>query len=364
MRGDPAEDEVVATARRAVEDAGERSERGPARVDLAVTLRAAGRSLEAAEEAGRAVTVLRDDERPLAAARAQRLAADCLADADRHEDALGLLKRARRAFVAVDARGPDAAGTEAAAARSLRALGKTTESARALHRAQDGFDAAGMPVRAAICRLDRAVLLHDGGDVADAVELLAEARATFVAHRRPDLAAVCDFDLGVALLDVGQAEDAIERFVGARGIFTSLARRADHAACDLNMGVALAAVGRTDEARNALRRARTAFRDLGRGRDAEQAEHDLDVLDGLVDPDTAELSVLRDLGEVPAAVSDLAAGLTDPATGENPALGPAPDASDPASPSASEAPSPAPPDDAAESPATAPPDPARAPDPP
>ncbi len=321
---DGAAEEAVAAARRAVADAGERPGRGLALVDLAVTLRVAGRALEGAEEAGRAVTALRDDERPLAAARAQRLAADCLADADHHEDALGLLKRARRAFVAVDPQGPDAAGTEAAAARSLRALGKSTESGHALHRAETGFDAADMPVRAAICRLDRAVLLHDGGDVADAVELLTSARATFVAHRRPDLAAVCDFDLGVALLDDGRAEDAIERFVGARGIFTSLARRADHAACDLNMGVALAAVGRTEEARNALRRARTAFRDLGRGRDAEQAEHDLDVLDGLVDPDTAELSVLRELGEVPEAVSDLAATLTDPTTGESPAVGPSP----------------------------------------
>ncbi len=290
-------------ARRAVE-ASDAGERGQALVDLALTLRAAGRSLDGAAEAGRAVAALHGEERSLAAARAQRLAADCLADADRHEDALGLLKRARRAFVRLDPRGPDAAGTEAAAARSLRALGQTTESGHALHRAEAGFGAAAMPVRAAICRLDRGVLLHDDGDVADAVELLTEVRSTFVSHRRPDLAAVCDFDLGVALLDQGRAEDAIERFQRAHGIFTSLARRTDQAACDLNLGVALAAVGRTDEARSALHRAQTAFRDLGRGRDAEQAEHDLDVLDGLVDPDTAELSVLRDLGEVPDPLAE------------------------------------------------------------
>ncbi|CAN5581229.1 MAG: hypothetical protein ACR2JF_11585 [Iamia sp.] len=308
---DGAAEEAIAEARRAVEDASSAADEGPALLELAITLRAAGRALEGAEVAGRAVTALHRLERAVPAARAQRLAADCLADGDHHEDALALLKRARRTFVASQPKGPDAAGTEAAAARSLRALGKISESGHALHRAEAGFLAAEMPVRAAVCRLDRGVLLHDGGDVADAIELLTEARATFVAHRRPDLAAVCDFDLGVALLDDGRAEDAIERFVGARGIFTSLARRADHAACELNMGVALAAVGRTEEARNALRRARTAFRDLGRGRDAEQAEHDLDVLDGLVDPDTAELSVLRQLGEVPAEVSGLAEALDD-----------------------------------------------------
>lgn len=306
---DGAAQEAIAAARQVVEHAASAADEGPALVQLAITLRAAGRALDGAEAAGRAVTALHQMERNLAAARAQRLAADCLADGDRHEDALVLLKRARRTFVGVDPKGPDAAGTEAAAARSLRALGKISESGHALHRAEAGFLAAAMPVRAAVCRLDRGVLLHDGGDVADAITLLTQARSTFVEHRRPDLAAVCDFDLGVALLDEGRADDAIERFVGARGIFTSLARRADHAACELNMGVALAAVGRPDEARNALRRARAAFRDLGRGRDAEQAEHDLDVLDGLVDPDTAELSVLRELGEVPTDVSEMAGAL-------------------------------------------------------
>ena len=302
----------------------EPSDEGPgdgsaaALVQQAVALRDAGRALDGAEVAGRAVALFHRSEQALPAARAQRLAADCLADADHHTDALGLLKRARRAFVAADPLGPDAAGAEAAAARSLRALGHVEESRRALHRAEAAFTEAGMPVRAAVCLLDRAVLLHDDGDVADAIELLAEAKATFLAHRRADLAAVGDFDLGVALLDGGRAEDAIERFLGARGIFASLGRRADEAACDLNMGVALHAVGRTDEARQALRRARNAFRDLGRDRDVEQAEHDLDVLDGLVDPDTAELSVLRTLGEVPPEVT----GLTDQLA----AVAPAPDA--------------------------------------
>lgn len=282
---------------------------GRALLARALERRAAGHGAEGAELAGRAVAALHRADRSVAAARAQRLAADCLADVDHHEDALALLKRARRAFVADDPQGPDSAGCEVAAARSLRAIGRTVEAARALHRAEQAYRAAGMPVRAAVCALDRAVLLHDEGEAAEAVELLARARATFLDHRRPDLAAVSDFDLGVALLDNGQADDAIERLQSARGIFASLDRQADEAACDLNMGVALHAVGRTDEARHALRRARATFRDLGRGRDAEQAEHDLDVLDGLVDPDTAELSVLRDLGEVPPEVGDLAARL-------------------------------------------------------
>lgn len=299
--------EAVASARQEVAAATGGADRGRALVALALACREEGRALDGAEEAGRAVAAFREADRPVAAARAQRLAADCLADADHHEDALGLLRRARRIFVATDPQGPDTAGCEAAAARSLRAIGRTVEAGGALHRAEEIYAAAGMPVRAAICAADRAVLLHDEGEVTEAVTLLAEARATFLAHRRPDLAAVGDFDLGVALLDNGQADDAIERLLGARRIFASLARRADEAACDLNMGVALHAVGRTDEARNALRRARATFRDLGRDRDAEQAEHDLDVLDGLVDPDTAELSVLRDLGEVPAEVDALTA---------------------------------------------------------
>lgn len=281
-------------------------------LDEARRLRADGESLPAAETAGRAAAVYREGGDELQAARAQRLAADALADADHHEDALALLKRARRVFVRADAAGPDAAGAEAAAARSLRALGHTEESRRALHRAERGYSVSGMPVRAAMCVLDRAVLHHDEGDVADAIELLDGARQTFLDHRRPDLAAVGDFDLGVALLDGGRADDAIERFLGARGIFTSLGRKGDEASCDLNLGVALHAVGRSDEARLALRRARAAFRDLGRDRDAEQAEHDLDVLDGLVDPDTAELSVLRDLGEVPPELVTLAAQLDPP----------------------------------------------------
>lgn len=281
-------------------------------VDEARLLRADGRPAEAAEAAGRAAAVFREDGDELAAARAQRLAADCLADGDRHEDALSLLKRARRVFVRDDPSGPDAAGAEAAAARSLRALGHHEESRRALHRAERGYSASGMPVRAAMCMLDRAVLHHDDGDVADAIELLDQARTTFLDHRRPDLAAVGDFDLGVALLDGGRADDAIERFLGARSIFTTLGRTGDEASCDLNLGVALHAVGRSDEARLALRRARAAFRDLGRDRDAEQAEHDLDVLDGLVDPDTAELSVLRDLGEVPPELVSMAARLDPP----------------------------------------------------
>ncbi|HEX7133169.1 MAG TPA: tetratricopeptide repeat protein [Iamia sp.] len=281
-------------------------------IDAARQLRADGHPVEAAEAAGRATAVLRDQGDELGAARAQRLAADALADADHHEDALALLKRARRVFVGDDPSGPDAAGAEAAAARSLRALGHTEESRRALHRAERGYAASGMPVRAAMCVLDRAVLHHDDGDVADSIELLDAARTTFLDHRRPDLAAVGDFDLGVALLDGDRADDAIERFLGARGIFTSLGRRGDEASCDLNLGVALHAVGRSDEARLALRRARTVFRDLGRDRDAEQAEHDLDVLDGLVDPDTAELSVLRDLGEVPPELVTMAAQLDPP----------------------------------------------------
>lgn len=304
--------EAIAVARRTFDEAPSAADRARALTVLASALRSGGYALDGAETAGRAVSAFHERDDALAAARAQRLAADCLADVDRHEDALGLLKRARRVFVAHDAHGPDAAGTEVAAARSLRSLGHASASSRALHRAELAFTAAGMPVRAAVCRLDRAVLLHDDGDVADAIALLVEARHTFTAHRRPDLAAVGDFDLGVALLDDGQAEDAIDRFLGARGIFSSLAdRRADEAACDLNMGVALHALGRTDEARYALRRARDAFRDLGRDRDAEQAEHDLDVLDGLVDPDTAELSVLRVLGEVPGDVKDLAARLDE-----------------------------------------------------
>jgi tetratricopeptide (TPR) repeat protein len=302
---------TIAVARRALEEAPTAADRARALTALASALRSGGHALDGAETAGRAVSAFHERDDELAAARSQRLAADCLADAERHEDALGLLKRARRVFVAHDVTGPDAAGTEVAAARSLRALGHASASSQALHRAERAFTAAGMPVRAAVCRLDRAVLLHDDGDVADAIALLVEAHRTFTTHRRPDLAAVGDFDLGVALLDDGQAEDAIERFVRARGIFSSLDRRADEAACDLNMGVALHALGRTDEARHALRRARTAFRDLGRDRDAEQAEHDLDVLDGLVDPDTAELSVLRVLGEVPGDVKDLAARLDE-----------------------------------------------------
>lgn len=310
-------DDAVAAAEAAVAGATTPAARGRALVVLALALRAEGRELDAAEAAGRATAAFHavdggSEAAGLAAARAQRLAADCLADADRHEDALGLLKRARRAFVGTAPEGPDTAGVEVAAARSLRAIGRSVEAGRALHRAEAAFAGAGMPVRAAVCAVDRAVLLHDEGDITEAVGLLVEARATFLAHRRPDLAAACDFDLGVALLDNGQADDAIERFVGARGIFASLGRTADEAACDLNMGVALAAVNRADEARQALRRARTAFRDLGRDRDAEQAEHDLDVLDGLVDPDTAELSVLRDLGEVPPDVDALAARLDEP----------------------------------------------------
>jgi tetratricopeptide (TPR) repeat protein len=281
-------------------------------IDAARRLRADGRPLEAAETAGRATALLREQGDELGAARTQRLAADSLADADHHEDALALLKRARRVFVHHEPSGPDAAGAEAAAARSLRALGHTEESRRALHRAERGYAASGMPVRAAMCVLDRAVLHHDEGDVADAIALLDTARQTFLDHRRPDLAAVGDFDLGVALLDGDRADDAIERFLGARGIFTSLGRTGDEASCDLNLGVALHAVGRSDEARLALRRARAAFRDLGRDRDAEQAEHDLDVLDGLVDPDTAELSVLRDLGEVPPELVTMAAKLDPP----------------------------------------------------
>lgn len=277
----------------------------------ALAHRGAGRSREAAEVAGRAVSAFLRADQALPAARAQRLAADCLADGDHHADALGLLKRARRTFVAADPTGPDVAAAEVAAARSLRALGRLSEARRALVRAEAGFRAAAMPVRVAICHVDRAVLLHDGGSVAEAVALLDEARSTFLHHRRPDLAAVGDFDLGVALLDDGRAEDAIERFFGARVIFSSLERRADQAACDLNMGVALHAVGRSDEAGHALRRARAAFRELGRERDAEQAEHDLDVLDGLVDPDTAEMSVLRDLGEVPPAMAQMAVHLDE-----------------------------------------------------
>lgn len=282
--------------------------------------RAIGRHAAAAGLAGRAAALLHEDQRPVAAARAQRLAADCLAEGDRHGEALALLKRARRAFVVDDPSGADAAGAEAAAARSLRALGRVDEARRALHRAEQGFTAAGMPVRTAICVLDRAVLHHDEGEAADAVDLLDQARAVFLDHRRPDLAAVSDFDLGVALLDDGRAEDAVERFMGARSIFGSLERRADEAACDLNLGVALHAVGRTDEAGRALRRARAAFRDLGRDRDAEQAEHDLDVLDGLVDPDTAELSVLRDLGEVPPDLVTMAARLDPPTDPDLPAI--------------------------------------------
>jgi tetratricopeptide (TPR) repeat protein len=297
-------------------------------IDEARHQRADGRPLEAAETAGRAAAVLRGEGDELAAARAQRLAADSLADADHHEDALGLLKRARRAFVRADPSGPDAAGAEAAAARSLRALGHVEESRRALHRAERGYRASGMPVRAAMCVLDRAVLHHDEGDVADAIALLDGARTTFLDHRRPDLAAVGDFDLGVALLDGGRADDAIERFLGARGIFTSLGRRGDEASCDLNLGVSLHAVGRSDEARHALRRARSVFRDLGRDRDAEQAEHDLDVLDGLVDPDTAELSVLRDLGEVPPELIGVAAQLDPPTDPSGVPAVPAADAAD------------------------------------
>ena len=308
--------DVFAGARSAVSEAATPLSRARALAALAAAQRGAGHPLEGAQAAGRAAAVFRRLGLDLAAARVQRLAADCLADADRHDDALGLLKRARRTFVAAardDARSPDVAGAEAAAARSLRALGLIEESRRALHRAERGYLEAEMPVRAATCVLDRAVLHHDEGDVAAAVALLGEARSTFLAHRRPDLAAVCDFDLGVALLDDGRADDAIERFVVARQIFASLRRRADEAACELDMGVALHAVGRSGEARQALRRARDAFRDLGRDRDAEQAEHDLDVLDGLVDPDTAELTVLRDLGEVPEELAVLAARL-DPAT--------------------------------------------------
>lgn len=300
----PGDEEAADRLRADVAGARDPGEQGRALTALARHERAEGRALEAAELAGRSAAAHHRAGQALATARAQRLAADCLADADRHEDALALLKRARRAFVADDPTGPDVAGVEAAAARSLRALGLLEESRAALHRAERTYLSASMPVRAAVCRLDRAVLLHDEGDAADAAELLTEARATFLAHRRPDLAAVSDFDLGVALLDDGRAEDAIERFVQARGIFASLDRRADQAACDLNMGVALHAVGRSEEARHALRRARATFRDLGRDRDAEQAEHDLDVLDGLVEPDTAELSVLRDLGEIPADVED------------------------------------------------------------
>ncbi len=272
----------------------------------------AGRHRAAAEAAGRAAALFGDEGDDRAAARAQRLAADGLALADRHDDALALLKRARRTFVRLDPTGPDAAGCEAAAARSLRALGHGEEARRALHRAERAYEASGMPVRVAMCELDRAVLHHDEGDVDAAVALLETARSTFLDHRRPDLAAVGDFDLGVALLDGGHADDAIERFLGARAIFASLERRADEASCDLNLGVALHAVGRSDEARRALRRARAAFRDLGRDRDAEQAEHDLDVIDGLVDPDTAELSVLRDLGEVPPELVGMAAQLDPP----------------------------------------------------
>lgn len=281
-------------------------------LDQARRSRADGDVQGAAEAAAEAATLLLDAGDEAGAARAQRLAADCLADAEQHREALTLLKKARRVFVAIDPNGPDAAGAEGAAARSLRALGHTEEARRALHRAEAGYTASDMPVRAAICMLDRAVLHHDEGDIQASVDLLDEARTTFIARRRPDLAAVGDFDLGVALLDGGRADDAIERFLGARGIFTSLNRTGDEASCDLNLGVALHAVGRTDEARRALRRARTAFRELGRDRDAEQAEHDLDVLDGLVDPDTAELSVLRDLGQVPPELVPLAAQLDPP----------------------------------------------------
>lgn len=271
-----------------------------------------GRNAAAAEAAGRAAALFAGAGDERAAARCQRLVADGLAAADHHEEALAVLKRARRTFVRLDPGGPDAAGCEAAAATSLRALGHSDEARRALHRAEHGFRGAAMPVRAAMCELDRAVLHHDEGDIDDAVALLERARATFLDERRPDLAAVGDFDLGVALLDGGHADDAIERFLSARDIFASLDEQADEASCDLNLGVALHAVGRSDEARLALRRARTAFRDLGRDRDAEQAEHDLDVIDGLVDPDTAELSVLRDLGEVPPELVGLAAQLDPP----------------------------------------------------
>ncbi len=250
----PGDEEAAARLRADVAGARDPGELGRALSALARHERGRGRAMEAAELAGRAAAAHHRAGAVLATARAQRLAADCLADADRHEDALGLLKRARRAFVDDDPKGADVAGVEAAAARSLRALGLLEESRAALHRAERTFLAASMPVRAAVCRLDRAVLLHDEGDPADAAELLIEARATFLAHRRPDLAAVSDFDLGVALLDDGRADDAIERFVQARGIFASLDRRADEAACDLNMGVALHAVGRSDEARHALRR--------------------------------------------------------------------------------------------------------------
>lgn len=281
-------------------------------VDEARRARADGHARQAAEGAAEAAALLLERGDEMAAARADRLAADALADAESHAEALAVLKRARRVFVRSDPTGPDAAGTEAAAARSLRALGHTEEARRALHRAEAGYAASDLPVRAAMCVLDRAVLHHDEGDSEAAIDLLEQARATFIAHRRPDLAAVGDFDLGVALLDGGRAEDAVERFLGARGIFTSLNRKGDEASCDLNLGVALHAVGRTDEARLALGRARAAFRQLGRTRDAEQAEHDLDVLDGLVDPDTAELSVLRDLGQVPPELVTMASRLDPP----------------------------------------------------
>lgn len=293
------DDAVTASARAAVDLALDDRSRAAAVVHLARTLHRAGRATEAGHSAAVAAELFEALGDARHAARAARLQADALAATGRHAEALGRLRIARRVFVAEDPTGADAAGCEAAAAFSLRAIGRVADARAALERGRAAYVVGGMPVRAAKCDVDLAVLDHAEGRLQAAADRLVSARAVFLAHRQAELAATCDFDLGVALLDSGAAEDAIERCLQARSIFAERNREGDEAACDLNLGVALQAVGRTEEARRALERARDAFAGLGRERDAAQADHDLDVLDGLVAPDTAEMSVLRAIGEVP-----------------------------------------------------------------
>jgi tetratricopeptide (TPR) repeat protein len=255
----------------------------------AAELLQAGEAVPAERMARRAVNALDAAHCGLAAARARRLRADALGALERYAEALEAYDQAREAFAAEDAPAADIAGCDGGTAACQRGLGDHGQARDLLAIAAAGYREAGLRGRAAICDLDRAVLVHAGGDAEGAVSLLADARRTLVALRRLDALAACDFNLGVALADAGRPDAAIAAWQEAQSRFDRLGDESRAAGCHQNLGVALLAQEQLVEARTELWEARRTFARLGEVEPAAECDDNLGaVLRALGDEDRAD----------------------------------------------------------------------------
>lgn len=200
---------------------------------------------------------------------------------------------ARRAEVEACTGPVDRARALTRLALALRAHRRFSESAEQAEAARQLFLDGGVSEAAAVCRRlrdemdltqaradhDAAVaLLADAANLSVARDLLRDVRRVFVRGRMPEAAATCAFNLAFVLHELGDLDDAVEELQQARTIFAGLGCDAEVAGCNQNLGVLLADQGRHVEALHQLEEARAAFEAVGRTESAAECDANLAVL--------------------------------------------------------------------------------------